>query len=724
MNHYLKQQLSNEYQLNWLATSLNPYYEQNDCYTDTLIEDCFIEQTFDNWYFGTDNSGNIQQSNFHRSFKNAFERKLIDDRNKGNRSSSRTNVNLITGDGGMRNIEQPELQEINSFNLILNEAMVALNCLSNGGCLILKVFSFFECRTVCLIYSLVCLFEKVHLFKPVSSKEGNSEIYLVCINYLLNKNVDLVEQMTRRFNRSKHETPSLVNVPNVILFKKEIIPAQFLDQLIECANLFSQHQTNSIERNIYLFEKNDKRFYFKYKRIQAEINAKFRRLVNLRPIKIKDQIIKKDNNQIEFKKGYYYYGLNRKLLIAYGTSASYTEMKEELNSPDKKLTGIHHLIGSVYLKSKKEFFDHFNRFHQFNHSSRMVFEPEKYIEQAKQTTITNKTYSNTKLCCENLIKLSSDYDSLHKPICIDNRRKKQLNENVKQNEQMVLDQFRSLFSMKLDEVNSKSPTKTTFYLLNHIQTDKQNSLLSILSRSIKSLKCNFKQLEPSTDQKFKQNDLVLHLVDLINMPDKLIQNDEHCMVSYLALKLNEIIDELKFDHSLVITLPSLYSRYAFGFIYLCTCIFKRFTISPIYLQSNDLKSGLIFVFTNSIGNGSDISNSIDDLTNSIDPNIPASLNDLKSAGDTHCIEINNNIEIESVLKYGENEFKKEHELVKNAILRIHCYNLASKEKQILDFVGIHRLMRESKYIDFLKLIILANNLNLIETIKLKMDLSS
>ncbi|KAG8316371.1 cap2 mRNA methylation [Homalodisca vitripennis] len=47
----------------------------------------------------------------------------------------------------------------------------------------LKMFTLLECDSICLIYLLVCVFESVSVFKPVKSKEGNSEVYVLCGNY-------------------------------------------------------------------------------------------------------------------------------------------------------------------------------------------------------------------------------------------------------------------------------------------------------------------------------------------------------------------------------------------------------------------------------------------------------------------------------------------------------------------------------------------------------------
>lgn len=48
----------------------------------------------------------------------------------------------------------------------------------------MKAFTMFEDSTICLMYFLNACFEAVHVFKPVTSREGNSERYLICLNFV------------------------------------------------------------------------------------------------------------------------------------------------------------------------------------------------------------------------------------------------------------------------------------------------------------------------------------------------------------------------------------------------------------------------------------------------------------------------------------------------------------------------------------------------------------
>lgn len=45
------------------------------------------------------------------------------------------------------------------------------------------MFTVFECNSLCRMYLLCCAFESIHIKKPVTSKEGNSEVYVVCCGY-------------------------------------------------------------------------------------------------------------------------------------------------------------------------------------------------------------------------------------------------------------------------------------------------------------------------------------------------------------------------------------------------------------------------------------------------------------------------------------------------------------------------------------------------------------
>ena len=67
-------------------------------------------------------------------------------------------------------------------DLHVSEAVAALRLLAPGGSLVIKMFTVFESETVCLLYLLYLAFGKMDVFKPATSKEGNSEVKFLYFN--------------------------------------------------------------------------------------------------------------------------------------------------------------------------------------------------------------------------------------------------------------------------------------------------------------------------------------------------------------------------------------------------------------------------------------------------------------------------------------------------------------------------------------------------------------
>jgi 23S rRNA U2552 (ribose-2'-O)-methylase RlmE/FtsJ len=67
--------------------------------------------------------------------------------------------------------------------LLESETVAALSILAPGGNFVIKMFTMFESETVCLMYLLNIAFKQVEVFKPATSKEGNSEVYVICKHF-------------------------------------------------------------------------------------------------------------------------------------------------------------------------------------------------------------------------------------------------------------------------------------------------------------------------------------------------------------------------------------------------------------------------------------------------------------------------------------------------------------------------------------------------------------
>jgi 23S rRNA U2552 (ribose-2'-O)-methylase RlmE/FtsJ len=91
-------------------------------------------------------------------------------------------LDLITADGGF-DIKVFEAQETLSTQLLLCEIYLAIKTQKRGGMFIIKFFDMFTHNSI-VYYLLLCEFyQNVKITKPKTSRNCNSERYLVCYNF-------------------------------------------------------------------------------------------------------------------------------------------------------------------------------------------------------------------------------------------------------------------------------------------------------------------------------------------------------------------------------------------------------------------------------------------------------------------------------------------------------------------------------------------------------------
>lgn len=108
-----------------------------------------------------------------------------------------TGVDLVTADGGFEldNGDDQSLyqhQEFLSSRLLLTQAIIGLACTKFGGNFVLKLFDTVTEFSAQLIYLIAQSFQKITIFKPVTSRPANSERYLICINKTDTSNLDIL----------------------------------------------------------------------------------------------------------------------------------------------------------------------------------------------------------------------------------------------------------------------------------------------------------------------------------------------------------------------------------------------------------------------------------------------------------------------------------------------------------------------------------------------------
>jgi len=138
------------------------------------------------------------------------------------------NCSIVTADGGFDYTSDFE-QELSSFKLFYSEIMIALNIQSPGGTFICKLFDLFWYSTLQLVYILYLSYDTISFIKPSTSRQSNSEKYIVCQGF-------------RGYNKE---------VSNLLCshFGKDILPIELSDEFIDMIQKFhTQFIGNQINR--------------------------------------------------------------------------------------------------------------------------------------------------------------------------------------------------------------------------------------------------------------------------------------------------------------------------------------------------------------------------------------------------------------------------------------------------------------------------------------------
>ena len=266
LNHFIK--LHRKYvDWAWMGSTLNPFYEGNS--TISMInDDRFILNTLENWDFGVDDTGDILEPSNLQHFKTLY----------------RGTMDLVTADGSIDCQADPARQETLVTELHFGEIVTALGALKVGGNFVLKMFTFFEKETHGHLYLLQGLFNTIDVFKPSTSKEGNSEVYVICLGFI----GIAEEKLNLLVGKADQKSSKLI-------FDLADIQDKFIDAMEESAKFFMDLQVGVIHRNIASFKEGyDK----KAKTIEKkQVADQFIKRCDLAMIKKKDMIVK-DQTQL------------------------------------------------------------------------------------------------------------------------------------------------------------------------------------------------------------------------------------------------------------------------------------------------------------------------------------------------------------------------------------------------------------------------------------------
>ena len=157
-------------------------------------------------------------------------------------------ASFITGDGGAPHDVDTE-SEIHHSRLIFAEILLALRCQKPGGNFILKLFDITTGLTLNLVTILSHFYERVHLYKPKTSRLASSEKYIICMYFMPRDSLPAVipamEKILEDWNEAGEE-------PLVSLF---INSPRLTAAMKEYNEIFMQKQTLFIRSGIEYAEK-------------------------------------------------------------------------------------------------------------------------------------------------------------------------------------------------------------------------------------------------------------------------------------------------------------------------------------------------------------------------------------------------------------------------------------------------------------------------------------
>ena len=148
-------------------------------------------------------------------------------------------ADLVTCDGGFDFSKNFNEQEKMSYRIILSEIVLILGSNKIGGSCIIKVFDIFTIFTIKLIYILSTFYKETNFFKPLTSRQANSEKYIVCKGFIgcSVKQIDKLKLLLYNFNTKLNNIDiKNIKISNDFMLFIDKVNKTFMEKQIECIN--------------------------------------------------------------------------------------------------------------------------------------------------------------------------------------------------------------------------------------------------------------------------------------------------------------------------------------------------------------------------------------------------------------------------------------------------------------------------------------------------------
>ena len=162
---------------------------------------------------------------------------------------------LITADGGFDPVNE-NYHEQESYMLIFGEIFTAISVQKKGGHFICKFLDMYTNLTVKLVYIISSFYEEVSLYKPYTSRQSNSERYVIAKGFKYNKKdkeyINKYEKLKSIFIKCKAEFDNSKNL--IDIFTNFQIPNIYRSIIANYNTKIGNNQYKNINTRLQYFK--------------------------------------------------------------------------------------------------------------------------------------------------------------------------------------------------------------------------------------------------------------------------------------------------------------------------------------------------------------------------------------------------------------------------------------------------------------------------------------
>jgi len=186
---------------------------------------------------------------------------------------SKEEPDLITADGGFDPVNE-NFHEQESYMLFLGEIFTAVSLQKKGGHFVCKFLDMYTNFTAKLVYIVSMFYEDVHLLKPFTSRQSNSERYLIAKDFKYKKSdkefTKYYSKLKEVFVLCKKEFDDGNNLINI--FPNFEIPNIYKSKIANFNQIIGINQYKNIDTRLQYFKSDNLTgdLFKKYSKIQEE----------------------------------------------------------------------------------------------------------------------------------------------------------------------------------------------------------------------------------------------------------------------------------------------------------------------------------------------------------------------------------------------------------------------------------------------------------------------